>query len=199
MLLYKQRHSQEKCFYNKEVVTMKKITLLAIAVAFLSLFSLSFASSSFANTQQSTQMEFVQTAHEGKLEAIPGKSGQYKITLYKPDAYVSDFSDRPKRVTGIIPIKRFVQLWDKKTIHNNFAVSPPNAAIETITVNMIFNKHHLSLLASLSDPKYDAKSDTIKYTLSSLSSRDPKIKKTKLGFTVLFIDGLGIHWGGGGF
>ncbi len=176
---------------------MKKITLLA--VAFFSLLSLCFASTSFANTKPSTQMEFVQTAHAGKLEAIPGKTGQYKITLYKPGAYVSYFSDRPKRVTGLMPIDHFVKLWSEKDVQNSFAMTPPNAAIETVAVKMIFNRHRFSIMGSLSDPQYNAKENTITYTLSSLSPRDPQIKETKLGFTVLFIDGLGMHWGGGGF
>ena len=179
---------------------MKKTNIFATAFAALALLlSFSLVQNCYAGTNTSTNLEFIQTAPKAKLEMIPGKKGEYKITLYNPNPYVSFFSDRPKRMTGMMPIPGFLALWNNKNLANNFATIPPNGALESQSKIMIFKRHRLSLLASLSNPQYDAKNKTMTYTLSSLNSKDPGVKQLDLGFTVLFIDGLDIHWNPGGF
>lgn len=177
---------------------MLKITLRRLIIICISLFAFSAIEAKAAATEKTMLLEFVQTAQKGNLEALEGKSGQYKLTLYKVDPYVGYFSDRPKRVTGIMPIKKFVRLWNEKSIDNNFTINPPNAAIETMIIQMIFNNHRISLVASLSNPEYHGHDHSISYTINLLT-KAPPIKSAKLGFTVLFIDGLGIHWNPGGF
>ena len=74
---------------------------------------------------------FFQTASKAKIVKV--KDEQYVLTIKNADDYVSYFSDRPKRQAGSISLKEFINMWSNKTIKNNFAVSPPNAAIIVVT------------------------------------------------------------------
>jgi hypothetical protein len=112
----------------------------------------------------------------------------YVLTLHKPELYVSFFSDRPQRITGLLPVQHFLKLWDSKN-KAEFRQDPPNVALESKKANLI---------GTLTYPQYNSKTGDITFRFTPLT----QIPKTftygqNLGYTVLFIDD--VSWDPGGF
>lgn len=146
---------------------------------------------------------FLQSAKSGSLVPISAEKGSYLITLNNVDPYLSYFSDRPNRVTGLLPLDNFIKLWSHGS--NKFDTNPPNVAIETTKIKLFFDKKKATILATLTQPAYNKKTHQLSYRLTTLTTKLPRFKKAKLGFTELFIDGINIkankfpiHWHPGG-
>ena len=138
--------------------------------------------------QKNTSVLFIQNAQSSELSADTKQVNGYRLTLHKPQLYVSYFSDRPERITGILPVQKFLQFWDTKN-KAGFRQDPPNVALES---------SQITLIGTLTDPQYLTKSGDISYHFTPLNGAHINLKLSRnLGFTALFIDDIG--WDPGGF
>ena len=160
----------------------KKISALLLATCLIS------AVSHAEVKQHHMAVVFIQNAKSSELSLDAKHAGDYTLTLHHPEAYVSYFSDRPDRVTGMVATTKFLKLW-KSSNSSNFKNNPPNAALETKDSNLI---------GTLTDPHYNKKTDDVTYHFSPLNKVPSSITPGKnLGYTVLFVDD--ISWDPGGF
>lgn len=113
----------------------------------------------------------------------------YTLTINDPSNFVTYFSDRPMRQSGLMKLSEFLALWSNKAIKNNFAVNPPNIAIDMVTDQGV--RQHTIAIAT--HPVY--KDGRLSYQLQVLKSKE--LEEGKLQHVALFFDG--IHWNPGGF
>lgn len=140
------------------------------------------------NTSPNNQVVFVQHANSSLVKADSQQAGSYQVTLHKPAEFVSFFSDRPARKTGLVPTSQFVKLWNENS-KSGFTQDPPNAALESKNFNAV---------GTLTQPKIDKKTGDVSYRFTPLASDANAAKMNKkLGYTVLFIDD--VSWDPGGF
>ena len=88
----------------------KRITTnVLLAITLFTASSLALASTQAeAPKSKSIAAQFVQTAKSATIASIAEAKGEYEITLTNVDPYVSFFSDRPERVTGMLPLAEFI-------------------------------------------------------------------------------------------
>ncbi len=122
---------------------------------------------------------------------------RYYLTLNDIDSYVSFLTNRPKRIVGLVPIKKFVAFWDKP--NGKFFVNPPNVAISTVYSTKNVQLRHKEIFTSLTNPKLNLITDSISYEIKPLKNTKIKLKSMHLGYTVIFFDSVLIHWSPGGF
>jgi hypothetical protein len=99
---------------------------------------------------------FVASGSGGTLEPQDAEH-QFTLTLGQAHDSVSVFTDRPERKAGTESLADFAAAWDKR----GFAETPPNAAV-------VWGKDSSSRVFELSDPAYDAASDTLTFTAHDL-------------------------------
>ena len=143
----------------------------------------------FAETSKKDIMVvYVQNAKSSVLSKDAKQPTVIKLTLHKPEMYVSYFSDRPERLTGMVELQKFLGLWDTKN-KARFNQDPPNVAIETKKSNFI---------GMLSNPVYNSKTGDVTFTFTPINPLPSSFKYgSDLGYTILFIDDVG--WDPGGF
>ncbi len=90
------------------------------------------------------------------------------VTLINVSKNTLWFTDRPERRFGHISTKSFIAAWLKQDSATSFKAVPPNAAFieSTNQPDRLEPIEHKVL--ELSHPQYDAKSDTLTYTISYL-------------------------------
>lgn len=166
-----------------------KCTLLTL------LLSLSFVLPAFAAQNKSLNVLFLQSAHAAQITV---HKKHYKLILKNVDSFVSYFSDRPARVTGLMPIEKFIARWHHS--RDNFAKNPPNVAIESFVLGRNGHRKPVAIFATLKNPHYDAKKHSITYELNPLAKNKMRLANMKLGYTVVFFDdAVFIHWNPGRF
>ena len=156
---------------------MKKI--IAIALMMVSCFALAKPSGDFL---------FLQTASKGQL--VKNADNSYTLTLKNVPAYVGYFSDRPERKTGIISLKKFLDLWDNNGNAKGFAKVPPNAAV---VIKTFFRKPQ-NFVAIISKPVYA--DNSVSYQLKIIS-KSPIIMTGRLTHINMFFDD--VPWNPGGY
>lgn len=155
---------------------------------YLTLFLTLFAGSAAANetsADKNVSYLFIQSAKSGTLQPT-NQTGVYKLTLYKVTPYVTYFSDRPSRITGLMPTDMFLKEWKK-----GFAKDAPNVGVEGVKIHSIFEKKDISSVLVLSNPNYDAKKSELTYTAKFLPGNTDNSKNMiKLKNVALFIDNV---------
>lgn len=162
-----------------------------IAACLLSIFGLLLSATSQAAAQalpKKCQVLFVQVAKSGELKADPQQPNTYCLTLKTVEPFTSYFTDRPNRLTGLMPTSNFVAIWQNGDIKR----TPPNVAMETSNLK---NGQRVNQVLELSNPIYDAQNHQISYTAKALNNTT--VQTMSLGYTVLFIDDF--HWHGNKF
>ena len=127
---------------------------------------------------------FVQSTSNASISKLNDK---YILTL-KKRGQLSYFTDRPKRQSGEIEITEFLDIWRDKTIKDNFAEDPPNAAIVMMDGQ---NKWH-NTIGIISNPTDGG--DTICYQIQTIDGKPLLTGKFK--HIILFFDD--IRWNPGG-
>jgi hypothetical protein len=145
-------------------------------------------------THPAHQFLYSLDAHNGTLVSS-GKKGEYTLTLKGVHPSVLYFADRPNREVGVMSIAQFVA----GLFHKPGAASP-NAAINALVPQ--WGSHQYTMGVTLSQPKYDRATQTIRYHASQLpqgpSSRrehgrtDVTLPKT-FSHTSLFVDSGGLQ------
>ncbi len=124
-----------------------------------------------AETDEEVDFLFVQAAAKISL-----KDGLLRLETANPHTLY--FSDRPDKISGILPTKDFVEHWDEGT--DNFQEEPPNAVL----VLHQDDKPHVSVVV-LRDPVYADGNLTYKVEVTDGQ------KEIEGGWSTLFIDLIG--------
>lgn len=184
---------------NRTFVTFRPIIMACLL--FFTIVAVHASSSSKLNAEDSslnpatkteTALLFQQVAASSSLTPINSQKGIYRLSLKSPSPYITYFSDEPERYTGIMPVSEFYQHWKKGRIFKTNI--QPNAALEAYDKK---SKTHISCTVMLSDPTYQAKTNSISYKITLLGDQRLAPTKIDLKYTVLFIDDF--HWGGNRF
>jgi len=160
------------------------------------LFSVFWAGGCFANAGNSNNTAsflFVQNAKTGILQADKSNAGSYKLILEDVSPYVIYFSDRPKRISGLITPEKFMTLWQKNGKNNNFATNTPNVGVNGISVHRIFLKNDTNFIMELTNPVYNKAKHSIIYDAHILPGTEKNImpvNNTEVHDIVLFFDNI---------
>ena len=127
---------------------------------------------------------FLQQADSGSVKSIWHKQGCYKLTLSNLHENMLYFTDQPRRNAGNITNREFMEIWQHNTI-------VPNVALQAFTVSSD-NIREINLVATLTNPKYNEKNQSITYTACIIQKEQKKlnIKQAELRSVNLFIDPL---------
>ena len=140
------------------------------------------------NTQQTVM--FVQTSPRIDLTAIKSqlkKEGQYyKLTLHQVAPYVTYFSNRPYRMTNIMPTSEYSQLWLKT--QNGFEKNPPNADITGVMKIDATHEAQINLPVELVNAHYYSKQKKLIFIVRPLKGDRRKMKEMHLLYGTLFVD-----------
>ena len=123
---------------------------------------------------------FVQQADSGSMEVDKNKPNCYTLRLSNLHKNVLYFSDRPRRKAGQISVPAFTEMW--KHDHTR-----PNVAMQAFTASREDIKE-ISLVATLSNPKYNTKTQTMTYTACPIANSNKMIAHLNLLSVNLFID-----------
>ena len=148
-----------------------------------------------ATNAKNVSMLFVQTAHAGKI--TQASKNNYRVVLKDVSPYVTYFSDRPNRITGVMPLQKFLKVWDKGS--DSLSIDHPNVGIQAIldATEPQQNNQMITSILTLSNPRYDAENKTLTYDAKTLNKNE-SIPNQQLKYVALFIDNLPINFGGGG-
>ncbi|MCK4869533.1 MAG: hypothetical protein KAS93_00310 [Gammaproteobacteria bacterium] len=160
---------------------MRKFHQLLITILAFTLIMLT--PTCFANKPK---LLFVQTAQSGTVTKMSNYPNKYKLQLNNVTGYVTYFSDRPNRITGLMTTNDFVTYWNKGA--SSFAKDNPNAGLESVTINSLKKTKNVSFVFEISNPIYNHKNRTITYTAKPLNKNIRITKPIKLGYTSIFID-----------
>ena len=139
---------------------------------------------------------FVASASDGTFEPLKAEH-EFTLTLGRVHDLVSVFTDRPGRKAGTESLADFTAAWDQR----GFAKTPPNAAV-------VWGKDSSTRIFELSDPAYDAATDTLAFTARDLGDESSSALSSfrgtpdvelpiDLGEVAVFIDNAGGKSGGG--
>lgn len=142
-------------------------------------------------SSNNTHYLFVQTAKTAQLRAVPNQPGVYVLTLTKANPYITYFTDRPNRDSGLMTAAKFAQQWQMG--NNSFSKNAPNADISAIQHKV--NGLHVTPLnfpVELLKLSYNSNTGDFTYVIHAL----PQNAKTAatipqtadLRYTALFID-----------
>ena len=118
---------------------------------------------------------FVQTADSGKFD---GKT----LTLKIASPVTVYFSDRPYRIAGHMPLKKFIEDWNKGV--TSFKDVPPNGVLSIFT-----DKGTSEIVVTLTKPKLGG--NTLQFEVIILKGDIPK----SFGIVSLFIDERAMYFG----
>lgn len=165
----------------KRLQTILKVLILTLMCSS----TLSWAS----KTTPPLSFLFVQSADSAVLAPVKEHPGQFTLTLKKVNPYVTYFSDRPNRVTGMMPTAEFMAIWQKKG-KDSFAHDAPNVNIEGMKLHYIIKNKSVSFVAELLNPQVDAKTHDITYDIQVLGAHQDLVphKSVTLHQVVLFLD-----------
>lgn len=104
---------------------------------------------------------FVQTAAGGVWEPDPDEDGRFLLRLTDTIAHTVYFSDRPERITGVVPTGQFLDALGFTP------VNPPNAALVAQT-----NTGEEVVIVELFDPVYNETDATLVYRARLLADYD---------------------------
>ena len=164
---------------------MKKIiNLLSLVLLGFCVIQASFAQT---KTNNNVQLLFIQTAETATISANNNQPGVYKLKLDQVRPYITYFSDRPHRITGVLPLEKYLADWSKG--EKSFKQDNPNAGIISATFDAVGMNGIQTDVLELSHPQYNKMAKTLIYTVKTIG----KIKAIQVGTyhdVSLFIDTL---------
>ena len=141
---------------------------------------------------------FIQRADKGSIRSIANQPGYYQLQLKGVKEYIEYFSDRPARMSGLYPTDKFINRWHDGKTRGSFNNDPPNAALSAIQPQLLNNKM-VNVMVQLSNPVYDAKQQTVTYTIHVLPGVKSSLPIHRMKNVVLFIDSYCISCVSSGF
>ncbi|MBN1684906.1 MAG: hypothetical protein JW855_05715 [Gammaproteobacteria bacterium] len=140
------------------------------------------------NAEQFSQVNliFLQSATAGELRESTLHEGYYQLTLYNVAPYITYFTQRPNRNSGIVPLQNFVKAWNVGP--NSFQDNNPNAVIVAGQINDTINKNTPPLLAALSNPQYDMNKNVLQFLVKPLSTQKLLYKEITYQYVTIIIE-----------
>jgi len=120
---------------------------------------------------------------------VKNQDKTYTLTLLDAPKYVSYFSNRPQRNTGLIPLNQFLTFWKDSKIKDSFLQIPPNVALAMMPAS----GKQQNFIAVVSEPAYSDKNVSYKLTIMG---KQP-IETGSVSHVNMFFDD--IPWNPGGF
>ncbi|BCA94133.1 hypothetical protein TUM19329_04940 [Legionella antarctica] len=173
------------------ILYYKRLLINSVVLVFFLISCTAFASSKHRDVSVPPNYMFLQNAKLGILKSTK-KQGIYQLILTNVQPYVTYFSDRPNRITGLMSIDNFLKEW-QSNVTSGFKKDAPNVGIEGIKLNAFSRSQPISVVMVLSNPIYDKKANTLTYTAHELDAKYAPVVKdgTKLENIALFIDNIG--------
>lgn len=151
-----------------------------------------------ATVNKNANYLFIQGAKSAELQPADATTGTYTLTLTGVRPYVTYFSDRPNRISGLLKTEKFMGEWTKDG-KSSFLKDAPNVGLEGTKMHGIIGTEDKSVILVLSNPTYDSKKDTATYTAKLLENGKAIMsnKPIKLKNVELFFDSLNMCFGCG--
>ncbi len=127
------------------------------------------ATQTVINDTNNLILAFLQDASYAKITPITDQPGYYYLVLSNVSPYVTYFSERPRRLRGLVPVAQFITAWNSGT--NNFKDNNPNGVIIASKINGQDSENNPNLLAIFSKPIYDGSRNLMRYTVTPLYSQ----------------------------
>ena len=143
----------------------------------------------YLQMQSTLSYAFIQTAKIALIQPKLGHPDQYEIRLEKTSPFITYFSDRPNRVTGVMSLDQFLSAWNKGI--DSFKVDPPN-----VTVSGENEKDsNLFFILEFTHPQFSKKSNQMTYDIKFISPHPQLSKKPiVLHNPILFFDNWLPEW-----
>jgi len=163
------------------------ITLCVILLAPTSVIAQSNQNAAADTTNSFAQINllFIQTASHAVLKEMPNRPGYYQLILEDINPYVTYFSQRPKRLGGIVPVENFVKAWNIGP--NNFADNNPNGVLVPCTIDGALNTGEEVNLVTLSHPNYYPTKNILVYLVKPILTQRFVFKEIKYEHVTLLI------------
>lgn len=138
-----------------------------------------------SDTYTNINLLFVQTASNAVLREMQNNPGHYLLILKDINPYITYFSQRPKRIGGIVPVENFVKAWNIGP--NNFADNNPNGVLIPGTIDGVLNKGEQTNLITLSNPNYYPAQNMLTYVVKPVLSDRFVFQEIKYEYVTLII------------
>jgi hypothetical protein len=146
--------------------------------------------------QDDTEYLFIETAKIGHMKKDPNAENTYAITLTEVDPWITYFSNVPKRITGFMHMKDFLQLLASET-QTKYKAGLNSGLIALTQPNDKMARYILSI----KDPKYNMQTQTITFTAHIVpgAQKNSIPDNVDLQHVSLFIDAVCASCGATGF
>lgn len=163
------------------------IFIKCLMMSFLLIFTLT-AQAKTDKKQMPTNLHinFVQTSTEAVLNKT-NDDNVYQLTLYHVSPYITYFTHRPGRDSGLAEMDDFVKAWsvggDASFAHDN-----PNGVLFAGSIDDQTNSSSTAYVVQIANPRYDARRSTATYDISPLNNKVSILSHMTLGQVVLVIN-----------
>lgn len=162
---------------------MKLLHIIFLTV--LIIFSIEYAES--AKAAGKVNYVFIQNADKAILTPVKNTVNTYQLTLIKVHPYINYFSERPYRMSGMMPTAQFFKNWNVGK--DSFAKDTPNVSVSGIRLHGSDGNQIGDYLLALSSPNYNAANNTMTYEAKLLTRKEVTLQKSvELKNVVIFLD-----------
>lgn len=165
-----------KYFYKMWITALLGVSTFAVA-----------QSNQLKNKSPSSNPEFIyiQQAKGAELTLCPDKIGYYLLKVTGNDKTLVYFSDKPDRSAGTLTLNQFVKKWQASIAMQE---TNPNAVISYVDFKAEKEDGVGADILQLSDPHYDATTDTVTFLAKPL--HEYEIMTGKFENIVIVYDGV---------
>jgi len=131
-------------------------------------------------------LHFVIKANQGEMKNA-SQPGSYLLTIKDPVPYIGYYSNRPHRLTGIVPLLKFVQSW--KVGENSFAANAPNAILIPGQIDDVYNANESTFMMTVTDIGYRSSDHSLLFLVRPIRASQPFLyKEIKFSDLVLIVN-----------
>lgn len=137
------------------------------------------------NRISSPEFIYIQQAKGAELTVCPNKIGYYLLKITGNDKTLVYFSDKPDRSAGTLALNQFVKKWQASA---EMQENSPNAVISYVDFKAENEEGVGADILQLSEPHYDASTDTITFLAKPL--HEYELMTGKFENIVIVYDGV---------
>lgn len=131
-------------------------------------------------------LHFVIKADQGEMKNA-SQRGSYLLMVKDPVPYIGYYSNRPHRLTGIVPLLKFVQAW--KTGKNSFKENPPNAILIPGQIDDVHNTNESTFMMTITDIGYQMANHALLFLVRPIRASQPFLyQEIKFNDLVLIVN-----------
>lgn len=148
--------------------------------------ALCFADALIEDQDTSLELIYIQQAKVAELSQNPNRLDTYLLKVSGSDKTLVYFSDKPDRVAGTLSLSQFVKGWQN---NSSLQEDQPNAVISYVSFEPAIDAGVGADILQLSNPEYDAGTDTVTFTAKPL--HEYEVTTGKFENLVIVYDGVG--------